>query len=256
MTEDIGPLLNHWPYDPKNSIRKIFSSKGVEKIQVRIDQGPFQGILQMELDGRPDGRRPHNSAFVLDHFTGRLRRFIKEHGTSDGFSLKKAHCRELFDESRLLYERYVFLLQIRDYDRVIRDTQRNMELFRFVNQYAAAENDRLNLEKWWPYVLRIHAIARVMIASQENDFTKGIQIIRDVLDKIENLEEVDAEEFAVEKKRSVESLYELLDELEQQRPLTESERLKKELLEAIDNEEFERAAELRDRINMMGEKDG
>ena len=163
-------------------------------------------------------RRPHNSAFVLDHFTGRLRRFIKEHGTSDGFSLKKAHCRELFDESRLLYERYVFLLQIRDYDRVIRDTQRNMELFRFVNQYAAAENDRLNLEKWWPYVLRIHAIARVMIASQENDFTKGIQIIRDVLDKIENLEEVDAEEFAVEKKRSVESLHELLDELEATAP--------------------------------------
>ena len=146
-----------------------------------------------------------------------------------------------------------FLLQIRDYDRVIRDTERNMELFRFVNQYAAAEKDRLNLEKWWPYVLRIHAIARVMIASQDNDFMKGIRIIRDVLDKIENLEEVDAEEFAIEKKRSIESLNELLDELEQQRPLTESERLKKELIEAIDNEEFERAAELRDRINMMGE---
>ena len=80
-----------------------------------------------------------------------------------------------------------------------------------------------------------------------------MRIIRDVLDKIENLEEVEAEEFAVEKKRSVESLHELLDELEQQRPLTESERLKKELLEAIDNEEFERAAELRDQINMMGE---
>ncbi|MCY3680562.1 MAG: UvrB/UvrC motif-containing protein [Gemmatimonadetes bacterium] len=256
MTEDIGPLLKHWPYDPKNSIRKIFSSKGVEKIQVRIDQGPFQGILQMELDGRPDGRKPHNSAFALDHFTDRLHHFIEEHGTSDGFSLKKSHCSELFDESRLLYERYVFLLQIRDYDRVIRDTQRNMELFRFVNQYAATEKDRLNLEKWWPYVLRIHAIARVMIASQENDFTKGIQIIRDVLDKIENLQEVDAEEFGIEKKRSVESLNELLNELEQQRPLTESERLQKELLEAIDNEEFERAAELRDRINTIGEKDG
>ena len=71
--------------------------------------------------------------------------------------------------------------------------------------------------------------------------------------KIENLEEVDAEEFAIEKKRSIESLNELLNELDQQRPLTESERLQKELLEAIDNEEFERAAELRDRINMMGE---
>ncbi len=253
MIEDISPLLRHWPYDPKNNIRKIISSKGIEKIQVRIDQGPFQGILQMELDGRPDGRKPHNSAFVLDYFHDRLHHFVEKHGTTDGFSLKRAHCRELFDESRMLYERYVFLLQIRDYDRVIRDTERNMDLFRFVNQYAATEKDRLNLEKWWPYVLRIHAIARVMIATQDDDFMAGIQIIRDVLDKIENLEDVDAEEFLTEKRRSIESLNELLEELDQKRPLTASERLQKELLEAIDNEEFERAAELRDRINSLDE---
>lgn len=251
MTEDISPLLRHWPYDPKNSIRKIISSRGVEKIQVRVDQGPFQGILQMELDGRPDGRKPHNSAFALDHFNDRLHRFVEERGTSDGFSLKASHCRELFDESRLLYERYVFLLQIRDYDRVIRDTERNMDLFRFVNQYAAVREDRLNLEKWWPYVLRIHAIARVMIATQDHDYVAGIRIIREVLDKIENLDEVDAEEFFTEKRRSVESLTELLEELDKRRPLTESERLQRELHDAIDSEEFERAAELRDRINSL-----
>ena len=251
MTEDISPLLCHWPYDPKNSIRKIISSRGVEKIQVRVDQGPFQGILQMELDGRPDGRKPHNSAFALDHFNDRLHRFVEERGTADGFSLKASHCRELFDESRLLYERYVFLLQIRDYDRVIRDTERNMDLFRFVNQYAAVREDRLNLEKWWPYVLRIHAIARVMIATQDHDYVAGIRIIREVLDKIENLDEVDAEEFFTEKRRSVESLTELLEELDKRRPLTESERLQRELHDAIDSEEFERAAELRDRINSL-----
>ena len=251
MIEDIGPLLHHWPYDPKNSIRKITSSRGVEKIQVRVDQGPFQGILQMELDGRPDGRKPHNSAFALDHFYDRLHRFVEERGTADGFSLGESHCRELFDESRLLYERYVFLLQIRDYDRVIRDTERNMDLFRFVNQYAATHQDRLNLEKWWPYVLRIHAIARVMIATQDHDYTAGIRIIRDAIDKIENLDEVDAEEFFIEKRRSVESLAELLEELDKRRPLTQSERLQKELHDAIDNEEFERAAELRDRINNL-----
>ena len=248
MIEDIGNLLQHWPYNAKDSIRKIISPDGAEKIQVRVDQGPFQGILQMELDGRPDGQKPHDSVFVLDHFQEKLDHHIEENGASEGFSLKKSQCRELFDESRLLYERYIFLLQLQDYDRVIRDTEQNMDLCRFVNRYATTDKDRLNLEKWWPYILRIHAIARVMIATQDEDFESGIRIIKDVLDQIENLEKVDAEEFVVEKRRSTKALNELCEELEQKRPLTEPERLKKELLEAIDNEEFERAAQLRDRI--------
>jgi len=251
MTDDIGALLHHWPYDPENSIRKIVSPEGVEKIQVRVDQGPFQGILQMELDGRPDGRKPHDSVFVLDHLRDKLDQFIEENGATKGFSLKEPQCRELFDESRMLYERYVFLLQIQDYDRVIRDTEQNMDLFRFVNKYAAKKKDRLHLEKWWPYILRIHAIARVMIATQDSDFKSGIKIIQDALDQIEKIEGVDAEEFVIEKRRSTKALNELREELEQKRPLTESERLKKELLEAIDNEEFERAAQIRDQINTI-----
>jgi hypothetical protein len=253
MTEDIGNLLQHWPYNPENSIRKITSPEGAEKVQVRVDQGPFQGILQMELDGRPDGHKPHNSVFVLDHFQEKLDQHIEQKGASEGFSLKKAQCRELFDESYLLYERYVFLLQIQDYDRVIRDTDHNMDLFRFVNRYAVTDKDRLNLEKWWPYILRIHAIARVMIATQDKDYESGIRIIKDVLEQIETLENVDAEEFVVEKRRSTKALNELCEELEQKRPLTEPERLKKELLEAIDSEEFERAARLRDSINNIDE---
>lgn len=249
MTDDIGALLHQWPYDPENSIRKIVSPEGDEKIQVRVDQGPFQGILQMELDGRPDGRKPHDSIFVLDYLRDKLDQHIEENGATEGFTLKGAQCRELFDESRMLYERYVFLLQIQDYDRVIRDTEQNMDLFRFVNKYAKRKKDRLNLEKWWPYILRIHAIARVMIATQDSDFEAGIRIIKGVLDQIEDLKGIDAEEFVVEKRRSIKALNDLREELEQKRPLTESERLKKELLQAIDNEEFERAAQIRDQIN-------
>lgn len=248
MREDIGPLLRHWPYNQDNSIRKIIDQDGTEKIQVRVDQGAFQGILQMELDGRPDGRTPRNTPYVLDHFRDKLEEHIQKSGTESGFELSPKHSRELFDESRQIYERYVFLLQIQDYDRVIRDTERNMDMFRFINRYATTEKDRMNLEKWWPYVLRIHAIARVMIATESEDYASGINIIRDVLDKIKNLDDVDAEEFVMEKKRSIKALTELLEELEQKRPLTEAERLKKELLDAIDREEFERAAELRDKI--------
>lgn len=249
MMEDIGPLLKHWPYSQDNSIRKIIDQDGTEKIQVRVDQGAFQGILQMELEGRPDGHKPHRSTFVLDYFQNKRDQYIETNGKEEGFKLTKSHCKELFDESHQIYERYVFLLQIQDYDRVIRDTERNMDLFRFVNRHATEKKDRLNLEKWWPYVLRIHAIARVMITTQDEDYESGIAIIRDVLEKIDALEKVEAEEFHMEKDRSVKALNELLEELEQKRPLTETEQLKEELLTAIESEDFERAAELRDRIH-------
>ena len=35
--------------------RKIVGEDGKEKLQVRLDLG----LLQMELNGRPDGERPH-----------------------------------------------------------------------------------------------------------------------------------------------------------------------------------------------------
>jgi excinuclease UvrABC helicase subunit UvrB len=94
-----------------------------------------------------------------------------------------------------------------------------------------------------------------MIATQDEDYESGIQIIRDVLSKIEALEEIDAEEFHVEKRRSSKALGELLEELEQKRPLTEAERLKKDLLSAIEQEEFEKAADLRDRIQKIEQND-
>ena len=254
MAEDIGQILQKWPYDPENSIRKIIDLDGIERIQVRVDQGAFQGVLQMELDGRPDGKRPYDCRFALDYRKGILQRHIADIETDKGYSLSKKACQELFDESRRLYERYVFLLQIQDYDRVIRDTERNMAMFRFINRYAKHHEDKMNLEKWWPYVLRIHAVARVMIAAQDEDYDSALEIISDVKEKIDALEEVDAEEFRIEKKRSLQALDELAGELSGKRPLSTSEQLQMELDEAVEQEEFERAAQLRDKIRQLDQE--
>ena len=254
MNENIINLLSEWPFDPENSIRKVIDDDGTERIQVRVDQGAFQGILQMDLDGRPDGRRPHDQDFSLEHYREKLDTLITDNGSDDGFSLSEEDCEELFDESRRMYERYVFLLQIQDYDRVIRDTEFNMALFRFVNRYAERETDQLNLEKWWPYVIRIHAVARVMIAMQNEDFEASFSIIGEARDRINELEEVDAEEFRIELQRSLQALQDLEKELDQKRPHTLLDRLKKELDQAIEQEEFERAAKLRDRVKELEEQ--
>ena len=124
-----------------------------------------------------------------------------------------------------------------------------MELFRFVNTYGEGEEDRLNLEKWWPYILRINATARSMVLQGRGDFDSALEIVGEAREQIDELAEVDAEEFFVERKRSHEALDELEESVRSNRPPSRTERLEQELQEAVDQEEFERAASIRDELN-------
>ena len=252
MKKDITDLLQAWTFDPEANVRRIEGEDGIEKIQVRIDQGAFQGILQLDLDGRPDGRKPYGNAFALDHFRETLEHHRHQHDADDkGFTLDPTDCKELFEEGARLYERYVFLLQLKDYKRVIRDTERNMNLFRFVNRYAAQEDDRLNLEKWWPYILRIHGTARAMIACEDEAYDRALDIVDETRERISACRVVEAEEFHAEMERSEEALSELQREVEGLRPLSRLEQLQRLLEEAVAREDFERAALLRDELGKL-----
>ena len=244
--QDLTDFLKEWPFNQQNNVRKVVGEKGAEKIQVRVDQGAFQGILQMEMDGRPDGKRPMGHTFVVDYYRNKLRKHLAGGKSEAAFSLTDKDCKTIFDESIRIYERYVFLLQIQDYARVIRDTERNMEVFQFVSQYALRKSDRMHLERWWPYILRMHAVARVMVEIHESNFDSALVIIREVRKRIE---ELDAMEFHTEKERSLKALEELAQEIEGKRPLSEKEKLEKELAEAVAQEEYERAAVIRDRLS-------
>ena len=248
MTADITRLLDEWEFNPEANVRKIEGEDGVAKIQVRVDQGAFQGILQLNLDGRPDGKRPYDTDFVLDHYES----VCEREGEAGGpFHLDADACKELFDESARIYGRYVFLLQIKEYERVVTDTERNMRLFRFVNEHAEQDADQTSLQKWWPYILRIHATARAMLATGEGNYDQALAMLADTRQQIEALKEVEAEEFFAERDRSLEALDELVSELTSQRPPTERERLEQELEAAISEEAFERAAQLRDQLREL-----
>src|ERR1043166_4331588 len=71
--KDILPLLKGWDYEPGTiNVRKINGADGQPKLQMRLDLG----LLQMELDGRPDGTRPHGCDSLLDYFEKLLREQI------------------------------------------------------------------------------------------------------------------------------------------------------------------------------------
>lgn len=254
MNNDISEILDEWAYDPESNVRRIRGKDGVPKMQVRVDQGAFQGILQLNLDGRPDGRRPHDRDFALDHYRATLEAHARRVG-EEGFELDHTACEELFEESSQLYGRYVFLLQVKDYERVIRDTERNMDCFEFLHEHAVLEEDRMNLQKWWPYILRIHATAKSMQLADNERFDQALRVLDETHERIRNLEEVDAEEFHSERDRSIEALVELRNELKGRRPLSEREQLESELAQAIANEAFERAAQLRDQLRELSDND-
>jgi hypothetical protein len=253
MKHDIGEILREWPASETENVRKITDSDGVEKVQVRVDQGAFQGILQMNLDGRPDGRRPHNRDFALDHYKDRQAQHIVLNGDDKQFTLSAEDCAELFEESFRVYQRYVFLLQIEDYSRVIRDTERNMEVFRFVNRHAESEEDRMHLERWWPYIIRINATAVALLHSRNDDIDRAIEVANEAINRIQNLDPIEAEEFKEEKDRSLEALAELASDLEGKKPLGKREQLESALVEAVEREDYERAAEIRDEIKVFKE---
>ncbi|MBW1696415.1 MAG: UvrB/UvrC motif-containing protein [Deltaproteobacteria bacterium] len=256
MSHDITHILQNWEFDPGKTYRKIVGDDGREKIQVRVDNAAFQGVLQMELDGRPDGKQPYGYDFAFDYYRLSLKRYEKAHGTTKGFSLDPSACSELFDESLRIYNRYVFLLQLQDYPRVVRDTNRNMELFRFVNRYAEREKDRVNLEKWWPYILRINATARAMLAIQEKqDFENALRVVDNAAEKIANLPEISAEEFQVELERSQKALKEMAKAIKAHMPMTEMEKLQAKLNQAVAEERYEDAARIRDEIKGHREED-
>ena len=66
MSYDISYILGDWPYRPDEiTVRIIDGEEGRRKIQLRLDLG----ILQMEFDGRPDGRRIHECDSWFDFHT-------------------------------------------------------------------------------------------------------------------------------------------------------------------------------------------
>ena len=85
MSDDIGKILENWDYRlGRVDARRVTGDDGSEKLQMRIDLG----LLQMNSQFRPDGKRPFGHPTLLDHFLLRLEKHRnKNGGEDDDFSI-------------------------------------------------------------------------------------------------------------------------------------------------------------------------
>ncbi len=248
MSDDIGRLLKHWKYLPNDvNVRIIDGQDGGKKLQMRIDLG----LLQMELDGRPDGRRPHHFDSYLSYFEDRAKTALQGGGAS--FSLSTVDCLRLQQEAIQFYHRYIALLRLGDYQRVVRDTRRNLKVFDLVHKYAKSQEIIWTFEQYRPYVLMMYVRAAASLAMDTGGVDESIRLIEKGIRAIERHYQKYRKHLGKEMVE-VELLREWLDELREQKPLSERERLLRLMDRAVQEEAYEVAAGLRDRLRQLDQK--
>ena len=251
---DISYLLDNWEYDPEDSVRLVRAEDGRQVMQVRLPLG----IEQYELDERPDGFRPFGMPTLLDEIERRLAEHNREHRSDEDFAIDDDSFEMLQSEGLLFYYRYLMLYQIGDYERTARDTGHNLRLCSMVERYYKNEDSKgllLQYMQYKPYIVRVNALSRSMIALNQDKRDSAVAIIEEAIQSIEDLVEIDTTIFQFERMRSMSLLKETLEQIKSQN-VSEFERLEYELETAVEEENYERAVKLRDAISSLLESDG
>lgn len=262
MNRDISPILADWPYEPgKLNVRIIRTKNGEGRLQVRLDLG----IIQMHLDGRPDGQRPHDFPSFLEYHESRLSPPPPGAGeeTPDALApgevasldLTEDECRELREEAIQFYHRYMALLAIDEFEGVIRDTARNLRVLDFCAKHAASERDRDELEQFRPFIMMIRARAAAGQALKAEEPKAALVAIDEALEAL-RLHFADKGEIdAFEQSGEVQMLRAMRGQLVPKLPVSQKTELRQRLQDALSRENYELAAILRDELRLLGDEE-
>jgi Helicase subunit of the DNA excision repair complex len=242
MSLDLNDILKDWPHENRAiKVRKIMGLDGRQKLQLRIDLG----VLQMELTGRPDGMRPHGCESLL---TFHQLRAARARANSEDYHLTPEQCAELQQEGIQYYHRYLSLFQINDFHGVVRDTQRNLDLFDFVDAYTQRDELSWTLQQFRPYVLMMNTRAKASIFLGQGKFPEAIVEIKRGREAIAAFFQKSHFPELAAKSSELHFLDEWLDEVSAKRPRSKLEIMESEMETAVAKELYERAAEIRDAI--------
>jgi hypothetical protein len=260
MSKDIAPILQEWKFEPdKNPVRIIPGDDGRSKIQFRVDLG----LMQMEMDGRPDGLRPGGHESWLDYYEHRQREHDVAQPDGPAFALNPEACARLWQEAVQYYHRYLSFWHLDLYDLCARDTQRNLRLFAFVRTFAADEQLKTQFDQWRPYVLMMHTRALATPLLTQKAFAEAMRAIESGIEAIRDFLEEYRQGHRAEECVELVNLERWRDEILSRetaaaaaRPKSAAQLLRRQLDQAVAAEEFEEAARLRDEIRRLADMPG
>ena len=234
----IDDLLRSWPYQAEELLaRRVRGIDGREILQMRVDLG----VLQLEIEGRPDGSRPAGFDTYYDY----LRSLAEREG--EDFRLTQDRCLEIDREFVQFYYRRICWLSLRDYTRAAEDARHTLGLMDFTSEHAPDEAWAMMHEQYRPFVLFHHAQAAALQHLEESEPESALSILDEGILEINSIfAQHDDEDETWDDDELLEKLREMREALVEHYELGPP--LAEQLARAIANEQYELAAELRDRI--------
>ena len=248
MNLDLNDLLENWPHEPGQiKVRKILGRNGEEKVQLRLDLG----LIQMEMNGRPDGQRPKGHESLLTYHQERAR---KAEADGETYQLSAEDCGEMQQEGIQYYHRYLSLFQLEEFQAVVRDTQRNLDMFSFVHEHTDREDIAWSFDQFVPFVSMMNTRAKAALELEKNHLEAALREIDKGREKIQAFYTEHEQAEGAEKSAELSFLDEWSEELRAKRPVSKIEKMRREMESAIQHEAYERAAQLRDAIKALDAK--
>ena len=125
---NISDILQDWDYDSQSIRARIVAGQDGEAdvLQMRVEMG----IIQMAVDGRPDGIRPEGFATYLDYL------LQEEISQGNEWDLNDEQCMEVDREFMQFYQRRISWLSIKEYQQVVRDADHTLALMDFCKRHS------------------------------------------------------------------------------------------------------------------------
>lgn len=243
MNADISDILAGWRHEPgKVTARRILGDDGREKLQYRLECG----VLQMETEGRPDGRRPHGAVSVLAWLRGE---FDHSERAGEARELSEDDWQEIDGELMQYYHRRICRMALSDHAGAVDDAEHNLALMDLMVRRAGDDERTTGHEQYRPFILMHRSQAAANVRLEHDDPEGAVDELRAGLGRMrEYFERIDKKEADADPHRM--ALEQIEREIRRRHSITRT--LQEELEAAVAAQDYETAARLRDRIRARG----
>ena len=234
---DIDRVLKSWPFQAGEVLaRCLKGADGRPLLQMRVDMG----VLQLEVEGRPDGEHPSGAETYFDYLLAEAIR------VGEDFQLSAEQCQEADREFVQFYHRRICWLALREYRLAARDADHTLAFMDFVKEHSPDEQWTLSHEQYRPFVM-FHRVQAAALAELEDngpeaaieEINLGLGAFRKLFTQYDALEQFESDELVsklVELKESLRSHYKV------------GRTLNEQLADAVAAKQYELAAQLRDQL--------
>jgi tetratricopeptide (TPR) repeat protein len=256
---DMSIITKDWPYDEHeeaNNVRKIMGVDGAMKMQVRLRNG----VVQWSVEGRPDGREPYGYETMLEFAREALALEMSDVISPEDL-LDPNIVEELMEELYDYCKRCRALFLFGDYRRALEDVSHGLAILDFVRERVSDPQIVFEYDNYRPSLLANRAQTEMLVHLRADRPREALHALNEGIDEIEDfyieyeldqeLEDCSERQVLIDLRRSLREKHNV--------PLTDREllhSLKVEQQIAIRSENYEMAARLRDKINVLEQKIG